>query len=766
MRGFLYLLFLSCMAAGIIIARYCPLVVVPALALSLVFFLIFIAARKKGELRLAAFPIAFAVLGMVLTSLCMASVRHGALPDLASRKAAATVNGTVSSPPVARGEGTSFFMSVSEISSSGGTWETREKVAVDLDNAVDVERSVFPGAGIRVTGRLLPREKGDDWLLNHGAGCRIRASFKGLGIGRRPADPVSRAIHRMRSWVSMSYRRVFSPRVTGFLEGVTLSKTSDADPEVLSDLRGCGLSHVVAVSGLHVGSAAVLALAMLSMLGAGRKSRYVGACAMAVFVLGLAYFRPSATRAAIMGLLCFSGAVLGRDYDSLAGLSIAGFLILSLNPRALFDQGFQLSFTAALGIVLAVRNRRKLGRFRLALTVCAGAQLGIIPLVVARGEGVPVTALAANFMAVPLVGPLLFSSWSTSLVSIFSVRLARLLALIPAAMARFILAIAFAFSRVPTAGIAAGIVGMVALVIYVAGLLALARRAGKGRNIFVPLVSVLAAALLVMVPCIPVLPATSESITVLDVGQGDAILIRDRAGGAVLVDGGPDERKIIEKLKSLRVNKLDLVVLSHPHADHAAGLSAVLREMPVGRLLYGGLPPSGNGAYSQLLNTASDKHVPRTVAREGQDIVVSSGIDLEVLYAPRDRNPDPENLNNASVVVMARLEDTRVLLTGDIEAEAQKSLIESRPDISCDVLKVPHQGARNAATRELMDSCRPKLAVISVEKDNRYGHPSSLCLKLLKDRRVSTLRTDKNGDIRISTRNGKMAVVTGKGSLE
>lgn len=292
------------------------------------------------------------------------------------------------------------------------------------------------------------------------------------------------------------------------------------------------------------------------------------------------------------------------------------------------------------------------------------------------------------------------------------------------------------------------------------------RSALAEKPLFRSLVAIAVAVMLLFIPCLPLVSFRgADRVTILDVGEGDGILIQDRFGCSVLVDGGPDERKIIAKLQSRRIRRLDLAVSSHPHSDHLTGLVAALREMPVGRVLDGGAGRGSGGAYEEFLRLVREKKIKRTIAREGQVITVSPDLWLEVLYAPRDLRGLPKNLNDCSVVMVAHLAGTRILLTGDIESTGQQTLLGLHPDLSCDVLKVPHQGARNAATPELIDSCKPRVGVISVEKDNPYGHPSARSVGLMRARGTSVFRTDRDGDIMLSVASGRIGVTTGSAKM-
>jgi len=757
MRSALYLACLCATVTGILLGRYFP-------PLAVIFFVSVLAGAVTGTClafprawKAVTIPCAFMALGTLLMFLAVTGIRGGILPRIASECPETTITGRVVSGPASSGGGTYFFVETAEVYAEGCFWRTRERVLVRLDGEIG-EEIVFSGVKVEVEGRL---HEGDasGWLLDKGAATVIESEPGGIElIGR--ADPASRLVHTVREWLTTSYRSLFSRRVSGFIEGVTLGRKEDLPPGVSSDLRGCGLSHIVAVSGLHVAAVVALVLAAASALGTGKRTRLIMACAAALMVVGLAGFRPSALRASVMAGLCFGGLLLGRKNDPLIGLCLAGFLLLFTNPRALFDPGFQFSFAATLGIVIAMRGGQRQGRSRMLVAVCAGAQLGILPMMLAMGEGVPVTAIAANLSVLPLVGPLLATAWGACIVGALSTVAGRIFAVVPEALSRLIFSIAGLLSKVPGAGVG-GVISVAALIVYIWGLAALVLRARERRSMFRPLVTVTCSILIAMAPIlITVTVRSPNSIIIMDVGQGDAILIRDCSGAVVLIDGGPDERQVAAKLRSRGVSKIDVVVSSHPHADHITGLVQVLEEFPVGLLLDSGMP-AGTAAYRDLQEAARMNGVSRQIAREGQVIEISAHLQLEVMFEP-ELSPDRENLNNCSVVVMVHLDGAKALMAADLEKEGQRVMLGLHPDLSCDVLKVPHQGAWDAALPELVESADPALGIVSVGKDNAYGHPSERHLEILEERGVRVLRTDLLGDIEISVDSGRIGVPTGR----
>lgn len=773
MRGRLYLLLFACLAAGALSGGTANTTTIFAVA-AVAVVAAAVSLRARRYARTMCLAAAFLFLGAILMFLACHGARNGILSQFAGEGAEVEVTGCVSSLQLGNDDYLSFFMSVSDVRRGGQLWRTRENLFISTEAESRLRHELMQGRKVTAAGRLFTPQGIDGWLIHNGAACLLSAEPGRVRVGSGTGDPLALIVSKARLWAAGRYEKLFQPRVAGFMEGVTLSKLDRIEPEVLSDLKNTGLSHVIAVSGMNVSSAVIIVLALLAIAGARRRTRYIGAGVAAFAVAGLAAFRPSAMRAFVMACFGFAAALAGREYDSLAGLSLAGIALICLNPMTVLDSGFRFSFAATLGIILSLRSGRGKkraagdGRARAFLRICSAAQLGVLPLILLSGGGVPVTALVANVVAVPLVGPILFTGWAAAVASLPSERLGRIFALLPFAMSRVILWVASALSGLPLSGLHRGVAGTAALLLYTMGLIALSRGAHTGRPIFRPLIAVSLSVIMVLLPLFPI-PAfrAPDRLTVLDVGEGDAILVQDRTGANVLVDGGPDGGTVLEKLERRGVRSLDLVVLSHPHSDHAAGLVDVLRSMPVGRILDAGTAGGRNDTYSHFLSAARLHGVARTIAGEGQVIRVSSSTRLEVLHAPEPgeapaEGAEAENPNELSVVIMASIGGSRVLLAGDIEEGGQREMLGLHPDLSCDVLKVPHQGAADAATRDLVRSCRPSVAIISVGKENSYGHPSARCLELLSEYGARIFRTDLDGDIELSFAGDRMSIKTGR----
>jgi competence protein ComEC len=246
-------------------------------------------------------------------------------------------------------------------------------------------------------------------------------------------------------------------------------------------------------------------------------------------------------------------------------------------------------------------------------------------------------------------------------------------------------------------------------------------------------------------------PESGLRVEVLDIGQGDAILLQPAGAPAVLVDGGPPGDDLAAKLEAAGVDRLGAAVITHDQSDHAAGIEALLGHFPVERLIYARL---GSGPLAQARAAGA---VPLRMAQGEQ--LHSGRLDLEALWPPRESFARPlagADPNDSALVFLARWRDFSMLLTADAEAETVP--LDPGP---VDVLKVAHHGSDDAGLAGLLDRIRPKLAVISVGAGNPYGHPTAATLATLAEHGVRTLRTDRDGTVTIDVRGRSIEVAGG-----
>jgi len=237
----------------------------------------------------------------------------------------------------------------------------------------------------------------------------------------------------------------------------------------------------------------------------------------------------------------------------------------------------------------------------------------------------------------------------------------------------------------------------------------------------------------------------------LDVGQGDAILIKTPDHQRILIDGGPSNAVVNKLGENLPFfdKKIDLIILTHPHADHLDGLIEILKRYEVKKILSTGVIHT-TPDYLSWLEEIKNQNVPMEIARAGQTLDFDGGIKMEIFYPSEDSaGRQVENLNNTSIVAKLVFGQTSFLFTGDAETEAEESLLVGDFDLQADVLKVAHHGSKNSTSQNFLEKVQPKFAVISVGADNQFGHPNTMTLKRLENIGAEIFRTDQDGDIKI-----------------
>ena len=575
-------------------------------------------------------------------------------------------------------------------------------------------------------------------------------------------------LYGLRESVRAALRRHLPEPQTSLAAALLIGDRGDIPDDLVEAFRAVGASHILAISGWQVS----IVVGLIAGIG-GRLLRTRRSVAFVVALVGvLAYTSlvgaaPSVVRAAIMGVAALVAVQLGRPRDALVALSLACLAMTLFQPTTLLDVGFQLSALATWGlIVLAPRFDPWLGRLPahvgsvLALTLAA--QLAVLPVLATNFQQVSPVSFVVNLVAVPLVpGALEWSALTAVLGQAFATlgTIAGWVAWLYLATLTSTVELA---ARIPYASLnVASPHPAFAWAYY--GLLLLLLDGGRQAG---PAWAALRSRLAVRPPwrlaaacgCVAVLSFAglilrhdgTLRLSVLDVGQGDAVLVRSPAGHAILIDGGPDGQAIgnaLGRRLSYGVKTLDLVVLTHPHDDHLIGLIDVLQTYRVRQVLQGPPPERPSPAYSRWCELLHSLNVPVVAAVSGQQIDLGRGARLLVMYAGEAWDGADERLNEASLVLRLERGPFAAYLLGDAGPEAQAWLLARGHLPTADVLKVPHHGAAGSLADAFVGAVAPRAAVISVGRSNRFGHPSLETLAQLGS--ADVYRTDLDGTIEI-----------------
>ncbi|MGH2712112.1 MAG: ComEC/Rec2 family competence protein [Actinomycetota bacterium] len=602
-------------------------------------------------------------------------------------------------------------------------------------------------AGERVRGEgRLEAVTGDgfgEYLSSRGVEVSIGASD--LRVAPGGVSPPMAAANAARRGLRTGLSRVMPPKEAGLLLGLAIGETSDLDPEVEEDFRASGLSHLLAVSGSNVATFLVPLLAVAAALGAGPRTRAAAGAAGVLFFALMTRWEPSVLRAGVMAGIALIAIGAGRPRSTGPALGAAVLLLLVADPRLASSVGFELSVAATAGIVLLaspIAGRLTALPRVLALAVAAtvAAQAAVTPLLLLRFGVVPGATLLANVLAFPAVGPSLLLGVSAAMLGILLPPIGSIVGRLATFPVDYLIGVADGTARFPLPSLTSE--GLV-VPILLATLVALAAwRLRRGRR---PAVAIAAAVLVTAAAWSVPLRGAGESLTAtfLDVGQGDAALVRSPGGATVLVDAGPDEQDLAVDLARLGVRRIDLAVATHAHADHVAGFPAVLARFPVSLLLDPGCP-GDSPVYARYLRAVEDEAVKVEHPRGGDRYAVGD-LSVEVL-GPDGCSPAGEP-NDDSIVLSISLGDDTILFPGDAEVPSQQDMLEDGDAIEADVLKVPHHGG-DTSDPLFLEATGASVAIVS-SGTNTYGHPSPRVLELLRASGMSIYRTDLDGEVAV-----------------
>jgi competence protein ComEC len=390
--------------------------------------------------------------------------------------------------------------------------------------------------------------------------------------------------------------------------------------------------------------------------------------------------------------------------------------------------------------------------FAESLAVPAAAQVACLPVLVMLTGQVSLMAVFANLLAAPAVAPTTILGLLTAVTASASQSGGIFLGHLAGLPASWIVRVAALFAELPGAVLPwhSGPLGAAAAVGFLAIGAVVVRRVR--RRLWVVLTCAAAAVVLVLRPSLPVgWPPPGWVIVACDVGQGDALVLRLAAHTGVLVDAGPDPRPVDRCLRELGMRTLPLVVLSHFHSDHVAGLPGVLHGRTIGEIVVSPLnDPAENAVHVRRWAAQARVRVRSAIAGEIWQVGPArlTVLGPRVLLGGGQVSGEGSAANNASVVMLVELQGVRLLLTGDIEPPAQAALLSDGEDLHADVYKVPHHGSAYQDDR-LLAAVRPRVALVCVGADNDYGQPAPGTMNALKAGGAAVLRTDQRGDVAV-----------------
>ncbi|MEX2583793.1 MAG: DNA internalization-related competence protein ComEC/Rec2 [Gemmatimonadota bacterium] len=585
--------------------------------------------------------------------------------------------------------------------------------------------------------------------------------FGGFALGLR-----ARADERL--------QRLF-PRHIELVEALVLGRREYVSTELRDRFSRAGLSHLLAISGMHVG---LLAAAVLLLGSAARLSRRrsialtLGLTWLYLLVIGAG---PSAVRAGIMISLALAASLLQRPAAAAPIVAAAAFVIVATNPLAILDPGFQLSFAGVLGIILLrpplltltpdQLQHRSIYRSAVDAAVVGIAAFIVTAPIVAHHFGivapvsmlaglpaVPVMSLAligalAALLTEPVLSPLahLFSAGAALALDLLDV-IATLAAALPYGNAAVPRPPWWSWSIAAAAGVGAW------------------RSAASG-GVRLRWINGIGATLAVLTVWPLAARGADDRLEIhfIDVGQGDAIAIRTPGRRWLLVDTGPasaeydaGERRVLPFLRDRGARRIEALVLSHPDLDHIGGAAAVLRGIPTDIVFDPGLAV-GKDTYLDLLRGMDLEGTRWRAARSGRTMELD-GVRFDFLWPDPETVDVAEDANQISAVLRVTFGDFVLLLTGDVGSAVEDLLVDRHgAALDTDLLKLGHHGSATSTSERFLRVTTPELAIVSAGRRNRYGHPAPAVVERVAAEGIPIARTDREGSVSIEVEGGGRA---------
>jgi competence protein ComEC len=647
-----------------------------------------------------------------------------------------------------------------------------------LDSGITVSASlggsVAPGDRLVIRGRLTPfdeaRNPGEPSRRALALGEGLAGTLAGGHLVARappdPRDPRGWAA-RMRAFLSQRLRSAVGEPEATVVAGALWGERGTLPREIRNDFQATGTVHVLVTAGLHLGVVAGLIVGMLRLCAIPRIAASLLAIPGVAAYAWLSGGHLPSQRAAVMVGLALLARACGARIVSWNALALAAIVVALIWPASVTTVSFALSFSCVSAIVLFARPlehalaRASLpDRVREALALTISTQIGVWPLSAATFGLVAPYAVLANAVVVPATGFAMLAGIATLACAAIPA-----LGAIPAAITAFdvdvILRVVAAVAALPGARVvvapppALAIVGYDVLAVGAAMLLARRPRAA---------IALLVTASIAVLATTIRPPDGRLTITMLDVGQGDGIVVRTPRGHIILIDTGGrlehgsgeegaspaelvGERIVLGYLQRQGIRHVDLLIVTHPHGDHVGGCAPVLRAMPVDAIADSGQRYGGT-AFTDCMHEAAARRVPVRLARCGDGWASGDGVTLTVVSPCGALLADGKNdVNENSIVAMLRYGTFRILFTGDAGFATEDRLLRAGTDLRADVLKVGHHGSAYATSPAFVAAVHPRAAIISVGRHNLFGHPALSTVASLEAAGTKVYRTDRCGAI-------------------
>ena len=595
-------------------------------------------------------------------------------------------------------------------------------------------------------------------------------------------------LYKVKNKIIKNINNKFPEETRGVVLGILLGDKSSIEEDVRQNFADSSLSHILAVSGTHISYVVICISVLFKKLKLNKNIRKVLTSLVLFMYLYLVDFSVSATRAVIMSTIVIMQMLFYRKQDTITTIAFSSIIILINNPYSILNIGFLLSYGGTIGIILFV-NRISIEskedffqRFKSYLKdiciVTISAQTIIMPIIIYYFNTISFTFIISNIIASLIIGPIIMIGLVIIAISFFKIPIISLIIRFYNILIVILVRTADIISKIPMSKIYLktpttleiifyySVVFLIALLIYIKksnrkfikktiqiDIYNLKNFFINNRNkvlIFISIVS------LISITSIKI--PKELKINFIDVGQGDSCLITTPQNKKVIVDSGGSESYDVGKnvllpyLLDKRITKIDYIMISHFDTDHCKGFEYVLENIKVKNVIISKQSETSEN-FKQIMKIIRKKRINLIIVQKETKIKIDNFTTVDIL-SPQSENI-ADNMNDNSIVAKFEAYNFSILFTGDASEKIEKELIKEKINLKSDILKVSHHGSKTGTSEEFLKSVKPKIALIGVGENNKFGHPTKDVIKRLTENKIKIYRTDTDGEIRIKIKKSK-----------
>ena len=588
---------------------------------------------------------------------------------------------------------------------------------------------------------------------------------------------------------------LYDDKYSEFLNSILFGKTDELDENIKESFKNSNLSHVLAISGLHISYVVIGIEKVLIRIFNNKKKRNIIIIFFLILFSLLTGFSPSCIRSSVMYIFLILSKISERKNNFYVTIIISFLILILINPFYIYSVGMWLSYLGTLGIILFynflykifILKFKKLKKYNKILSpifVTLSAQIFVYPVMIYYFNIISTNFLISNFLISFLVGPILILGYLSILLSYIPNPFINIIVIVEEKIIFCILKITELCAKIPYSNIYTITPNLIYIILYYLTIFFLIYIFKNKKIIFLKTIMSLKffkiqiyslktiminiifrkkkifIILCIIIIIFSILEKRNLNIYFLDVGQGDCTYIKTPDGKNIIIDAGEGnsdkydygKNVVLPYLLDRKVKKLDYIIISHCDSDHIGGIFSLIDNLKVEKIIIG-IQGEISKQFIELIDISNKKNIDIILVKAGDILEIEENLQIKILW-PDNENIITENvLNNNSLVFKFIYKEFSILFTGDIEESAEKEILnkykENSELLNSNIIKIAHHGSKTSSSLEFIKTVNPQIALIGVGKDNNFGHPNIEIIERLKNNKIIIFRTDRNGEISI-----------------